>query len=561
MTTSADLDRLQALLTRLTPVADRQRGEVIRADDWNLVVGSLIELARAVLAEAASTTVPEHEHTDQVQLSWLDGRLRTLLQAGPLADPAALTRLSTVERRLAGSGGNLDGVKSELDALRDRMTQVTTRDLVREADVTTVRRSVAAIGDTRRDILSLRETMTAIRTDLTRAIEVGRDLEVDGERVDIPGLVAAVAALEVLRDHLTLPDGRPLDAAELERRLTELTNTLVTEEELDEALEPLRQPVPGDVLDGIRGDVLTSTLAQVNPKIDDLRTETAATIDDRLSDLDGRIGDSVDDRLPQVRDQILASAQELVDAAVLDEDTALRGHLVQRLTATANGLRTELGSRVDTVEDGVLPTASAEAARQLDQRLPPVQTAVAGLGTRTGKVESDVSGLTAHNGTQDAAIGKLGNDVGSLSGRVDREVPAAIATADANAQTRIAEAAGKLKNDLSAFCDQRIGERLDDVLNQLRGEVREIVRDEIGPVREDLRKYTDERIRERFEQLPDDVLNLFKADFARQGPLYQLIIERKGLRAAASEPAAAEAAATGEPAPRKAVKKTARRKS
>ncbi|MEV0644069.1 hypothetical protein AB0I28_02275 [Phytomonospora sp. NPDC050363] len=569
MTTTADLDRLQALLSRLTPVASRQRGEVIRADDWNLVVGSLIELARAVLAEAASPTVPAHDHTDQVQLSWLDGRLRGILQTGPLGDPAAITRLSAVERRLSGSGGNLDEVKAEIDALRDRVGQVTTRDLVRESDVTLVRRSMAAIGDTRGDVLSLRETLAAIRTDLTRAIEVGRELEVDGRRVDIPGLVGTVAELQNLREHLTFPDGRPLDAAELERRLTELTNTLVTEEELDAALEEVRGPIPADVLEGVKGDVLRSTLAQVNPKIDDLRAETSGTIDDRLSDLDGRIGGAVDDRLPQVRDEILSAAQSLVDSAILDEDAAVRTLLEQRLTATSAGLRTELGERVDSVEDTIAPTSRTEASKLLDQRLPPIIAAVAGLTGRTGELESDVTGLASHNGTQDAAIGKHTADLAALSGRVDREIPAAIATADVNAQARVTEAGGKLRNELTAFCDQRIGESLSDVLTQLRGEVREIVRDEIEPVREELRKYTDERIRDRFEQLPEDVLDIFKADFARQGPLYQLIVERKGI---APKAAAESAGDGGEPEPtarpaarkattkRSAAKKSARRK-
>lgn len=528
MTTAADLDRLQALLTRLGPVAARQRGELIRADDWNLVVGSLIELARAVLAEAASAVVPAHDHTDQVQLSWLDGRLRGLLQNGPLSDPANLGRLQAVERQLAGSGGNLDSVKADLDGLRDRVAQVTTRDLVREADVTTVRRTVAALGDSRSDILGLRETMAAIRTDLNRAIEVGQQLEVDGHPVDVPGLVAKVAALEALEQHLTLPDGRPLDAAELERRLTELTNTLVTEQELDAALAGFHPTIPADVIDGVKSDVLALSLGQINPKIDQLRADTNTTIDKRLSDLDGRIGTAVVAALPQVRDQVLAAAQERIDAAVAHEDADVRSLLDQRLAEQKAGLESELGSKIDGVSASILPTARDETARQLDDKLPPISAATAVLDARSTGLETRVSAAEQRDGTQDAAIGQLRADVTGLSARIDREVPAAIATADQHASALVDSAAAQLKTDLATYCDNQIAQKLGEVINQLRGEMHEIAKDEIAAVRAEAMKFVDGRIAERFARLPEDVLAIFKADFAQKGPLYALITGATG---------------------------------
>ena len=70
MPTVAQLDRLKALVDRLTPLTQIQRGELIRAQDWNDVVGTLLEVARAVLAdEVTPQTVPPHEHPDQVKTS------------------------------------------------------------------------------------------------------------------------------------------------------------------------------------------------------------------------------------------------------------------------------------------------------------------------------------------------------------------------------------------------------------------------------------------------------------------------------------------------------------
>ena len=82
MPTVADLERLDALVKRLVPLADVQRGELIQAQQWNLVVGALIEVARAVLAEEREGHVAAHGHPDQVTPGWLDPRLRTLVERG-----------------------------------------------------------------------------------------------------------------------------------------------------------------------------------------------------------------------------------------------------------------------------------------------------------------------------------------------------------------------------------------------------------------------------------------------------------------------------------------------
>jgi hypothetical protein len=95
---------------------------------------------------------------------------------------------------------------------------------------------VESAGDARQDVLTLRQSLEVIRGDVRRAVEVGEQLEVEGQPLDVHALVARVVELEQLRERLRLPSGALLDAAALELRLTELTTTLVTEEELDEAI-------------------------------------------------------------------------------------------------------------------------------------------------------------------------------------------------------------------------------------------------------------------------------------------------------------------------------------
>src|SRR5688572_17289208 len=100
MPTVADLQRLDALVTRLTPLAQVAHGELIRAQAWNDLVGTVIELARAVLADSEEEVVPAHDHQEQVALSRLSPALRTLIERGPLSDPGSVARVADLERKL-----------------------------------------------------------------------------------------------------------------------------------------------------------------------------------------------------------------------------------------------------------------------------------------------------------------------------------------------------------------------------------------------------------------------------------------------------------------------------
>lgn len=95
------------------------------------------------------------------------------------------------------------------------------------------------------DLLLLRRQLESVSNDVKRAVSAADRLTVNGELVDIGGLVTKVAAVEKLRDALTLPPGEILTANRLEQRLTELTNTLVTERELDDALRNRRVELAG----------------------------------------------------------------------------------------------------------------------------------------------------------------------------------------------------------------------------------------------------------------------------------------------------------------------------
>jgi predicted flap endonuclease-1-like 5' DNA nuclease/outer membrane murein-binding lipoprotein Lpp len=332
MPTVAELERLEALISRLEPLSSFQRGTLIRATDWNVVVGALIEMARAVLAEDRAGTFLDHDHPDQVDIGWLAPRLRVLIEGGGLTDAAAVNQVNTLERRLTGLATRLDNLNTDIKQVRNRVTDVATKDLARATEVTAVRRRIEGISDARDDVLRLRMSLKEIKQDLATAIDVGARLTVDGEPVDMESLTGRVKELEELRQRLTQPDGELLDAAALELRLVELINTFVSEEDLDEAFKS---------------------------RLDSLIAEATQQIADQLGEeVQGQINNS----LAQFEEENIVTLRQRLDA-------------LETSVETLNGQIAELIPQVADVGD------------QLQKRLPPVETAVQQLDERVTALE------------------------------------------------------------------------------------------------------------------------------------------------------------------------------
>src|SRR5262249_50799689 len=145
MATAQDLTRLRAMLAQLEQIGSVQTGELIRAADWNSLASAVADLARTVLAAESDTTVPPHQHPDQVDLNWLTQPVRDLIQRGGLSDPATQNRLTNLEQNLQRFGTRLDGTSKNVEDFRGRLTDVATNDLARQSAVSSVQRSLANV--------------------------------------------------------------------------------------------------------------------------------------------------------------------------------------------------------------------------------------------------------------------------------------------------------------------------------------------------------------------------------------------------------------------------------
>src|SRR5919199_360709 len=188
MPTEAQIDSLKALIDRLAPLGKRSPGDVISSADWDLVVQTLIELAQSTV-QVEEEPVKPHDHPDQVSATWLDPKLRTLVEGGPLADPAQVARLGDAERRLDRVTSALEDVRTDVARIRDLVNEVAGHDLTREAAVTDLRRTVETVSNAREDVLALRGTLAALEDKVSVAVEAGSALQVDGDIVHLQDVV------------------------------------------------------------------------------------------------------------------------------------------------------------------------------------------------------------------------------------------------------------------------------------------------------------------------------------------------------------------------------------
>lgn len=512
MPTVEDLDRLQGILGRLAPLAQTRRGQLIRAEDWNTVVTALVELARALLAADPSGDVPVHAHDEQVQLSWLDARLRALLQEGPLGDPRSDARVAAVERRVQRADEQLGQVQESLGSLRERVGDVLTRDVARESDLTSVRLSVEGIADSRRDVLALRSSLDAIRADLGRALELGQALTVDGEPLDAQDLLGRLRRVEELREGLTRPDGALLDAAGIERRLAEHAAALVTLEQVEAALKRLRPRVTDAQIAGIRDEVLAATSASLDASIGSLRAEVAAGLEERLGDLDGRIAAGVAAATPGLREEVRAESTAALDEALAAAAVRTREEVDRRLAQELEAVRSTVDERVAAVRDEALSAAREQTAAAVAQGVEPLRESVVELTAAAEAAARTTEELRGHVAVVDQRFGEV-------DGRLAEVLERATATAAEQAADAVRRGLAEVQERLDASVAESVDRRVGESVERLREELRAVASESSEALRAELRKTVPATVERALTTLPDR----FGRDFEQRGSLYEVL--------------------------------------
>lgn len=456
MATVADIERLKALSDRLLPLSSRVRGEVIAADDWNTVVGALLEVARAVVSHSAETAVPQHEHPDQVGLGWLDPRLRALIERGPLADPASTSRITAVERQAALLGRRLEALSAQVRDLRVAGHRQETNDLDRASTLTELSRKVSGLADPRNEIAALRESLDGISANVSAVGAFAAGL---GDLT--PAAVrAGLEKVDQLRERLTTATGALLDAAEFERRLTELRTTLVTEEELSEALKKR----PAQLTGAARAELLAEARSAAQRQAEDSATTITAALREQLAsrfdevtrsaaqaaraaaaDFGDELKHTITEQLAKVIAEGQRASEDRLNANAGAVGAALRAAVDERITR----LEGSLDNRVAAAIGAAQPNLLAQLNAAVDAR-------VSGLDNRLAALQNQAAALNAQVLTEQKRVNQALADL-------QRQIPGKGVTREELA-AELARNNERLGSEIRATTDAIVTKRLDERL-------------------------------------------------------------------------------------------------
>ena len=522
MPTPEDLQRLRGLLNQLNSIGNVQRGELIRAEDWNALVEAVSNVAQAVLSAEATETVPPHEHPDQVSSGWLSPQLREAFERGPLADPAAQQRLLELEQGLRRLSERLDESRNRVDEFRGRLTDIFTRDIEREAAVTSVRRAVEGVTDPRPDLLNIRNTLASVQREMGSVLQAASRLTVDGQVVDLGNVVNRVGQLEGLRDRLRLANGQLLDGAAFEQRLAEVTTRSVSQQQLDDAIRTRPTQVPTEVLSGIEDRLGTNLRNQVNGTLETFSTQIRGEVTTRLGNVGDLVNSRLNDALPAVTQSInttLTASIETARRAAIDAAIAGAG---QALNTREQAIRADLQSGLAELRTGIPVTVRAEVGQQLPAQLAGVRTDLTAVNRRLDLVSAQATRQDETLNQHSVVIAAIPQDQANLRTELRQSLLTEIDVRFTNS-TRLlddrlaafdrtqADRFRNLSDDLrrqSSDTAQRIATetasaQLRDLRAQMLAEIRSVAREEVTVgIRDQVRLQVNDAVKDRFAEVP-----------------------------------------------------------
>ncbi len=523
MPTPEDLQRLRNLLTQLNSIGNVQRGELIRAEDWNALVAAISNLAQAVLgAEEATPTVPPHEHPDQVSQAWLSPQLREVFERGPLADPATQQRLLELEQRLRRLADRLDESRTRVDEFRGRLTDMVTRDIEREAAVTNVRRAVEGVIDPRPDLLNIRNTLASVQREMGSVQQAASRLTVNGQVVDLGAVVTRVGQLEGFRDGLRLSNGQLLDGAAVEQRLAEVSNRSVSQQQLDEAIRTRPTQVPTDVLSGIEDRLGTNLRNQVNGTLETFGTQIRGEVNTRLTGVGDLVNSRLNDALPAVTQNLNTTLTASIETARRNAIDAAIAGAGQALNTREQAIRADLVSGLADVRTSIPATVRTEVGQQLPVQIASVRADLTATNKRLDLVSTQATRHDEVLNQHSVALAAIPQDQANLRTELRQSLLAEVELRSTNTSRSLddrlaafdrtqADRIKNLSDDLrrqSADTAQRIAtdtatNQLKDLRAQMLAEIRTVAREEVSVgIRDQVRFQVNDAVKEQFATVP-----------------------------------------------------------
>jgi len=501
MATSARLTHFAVLASRIESLGGKARGMRLAADDWNGLVGALVE-AMATIGRAQDESrayldgayAPiDHEHPGEVTTLWLEPELRNQVATGGESVPTRQA-LAAMQKSVAQLRAENARLAERLAALergrnpRGNLNVTINEDFLRRLRI---------VEENSITMDAIIKTQNGFKKDVKTLIDLRSALTDEaGAPIDISALSRRITDLDGLRGRLEGVDGKPLSIKDLQLQVLELADRpgggggggggaasdtgLATirvdlakvSQDAETRIERLR-----DELTSANGQALNQFTVRLN-QVEATSREGLAATREQMSATETRLAKGFTDEIGTTRTMLTATlrqqATETVDSRLAGLDAR-----VEKLIGTRTGeIRSQLGDEFRKSLDVRFNEHATGTTGLIDSRFAQFETRI---DAATKSIPQELTrGLTAAetrlNGRIDSQIDAKTNALNqSLAVEVDRKLTAGIdagllqvrAVADrtvtdrlANLDTRIAasvaSATRTLPDQIAATVDGRI---------------------------------------------------------------------------------------------------------
>jgi hypothetical protein len=306
---------------------------------------------------------------------------------------------------------------------------------------------------------------------------------------------------------LRLPNGSLLDATSFEKRLLDLQTSLVTEEELDEALTTraghIEDEQVGALEERLRVAVGDSLDTKLSTGIEGLRHE----LDERFAGVDALVATAISDALPGISERVLGTIRPELDAQLAAVREESRATLDDRLGTLDENLRGTIDTRSEELRAFVPQVARAELDQALSARLLPLEARFDGLDSRAGELgrrqteqQRALTGVVAElqrtSRAQDDGFRAVRDEIAERIAGERQLVEQRLAESDGLFESRVQAV---LEEVLGPAVDERVKAAIAEAVGDLDGRMRSIAADAAAEVEARLAERVDGVVNEQVE--------------------------------------------------------------
>jgi hypothetical protein len=475
MAATNQLQKIAALVDRLQPIGNKQRGMPIQAEEWNALVevlSGILEIDRAQEENAQASLEQKfaplvHEHLGQVSVTWLDAVLQTTISSGGGDVPTRLV-LTDMAQKLAGLGTQVAQLTTTTEDQRRLLDGFSVNDVDRAKALRDFDTRFASVANLNTSVTGLASQIDGLKTSLNTVLDLGKSLsDPSGAPIDVGKIRQELTDLEGLRDNLKGIDGTLVRVRDLQLQLKDVSDVVGVGGSggLDGRLTQLSNDLEGRLntrIDAKAADLQTQLRTENSTAIDKVRTDLTASVAQARADLDA----SATAKVQAAEGRINAATTTSIAAALQSFRTETTGTvnalLDQRLAGLPDQINTAVGASTNQLAAGLRTEFTATIANQVQAQAADLNTK---LDARLGDVQNQMN--TFRQEVQSTIKSTVADASTTITANVNNTVTAQVAQARQGIE---AELDGRVKTAIdasNATLDARIGANLDQRLSTL----------------------------------------------------------------------------------------------